>query len=393
MDSIFCLLPAAMCEEPTPERHVFPVARDGKIGFIDQDGKLVLPCEYSMYTQAEVNVTKGIFWLRKAEVIANDNSLKDMDELNMPGYFCYLPEFHTNPDRIIPIVKDGKIGFLHENGTVLVEPRYIEASFFNRGRAWVRDENGKYLFLDATGKILMDEIEDPGIKDPGIEDPGIQDQRKIHWEPTTQPHPIKKDGKWVCMDWSGKLVIPCQFDKIGKFSGITSLFPVYTKEAGYSRPVERVTDCFGNIYDYTYVYHLDKETILLRNRQTEGCKVYSEKKGWETRQEYGDVGILSEGLRYFRYTKTPKYGYMDENENVVIPPQFDLAYDFRNGLALVGMKGSDFVNRMTDLAGFPLTGLYGYINTKGEYVWEPSWGPIPKDEINEVAEEEEKEVE
>ncbi|MDO4571161.1 MAG: WG repeat-containing protein [Planctomycetia bacterium] len=371
----FCMFSDAICEESVLNRRVFPVARDGKIGFIDQTGNLLLPCEYSMYTQPEMKDPDGEFRFRQARMIANDESLEEMDEVNSQHFFCYLPEFRTSPDRIIPILKDGKIGFLHENGTVLVEPRYTGASFFNRGRAWVNDETGKYLFLDTTGKILMDEIEDAGFHG------GVKDRHEICWGQTTRLCPIKKDGKWGCMDWSGKLVIPCRFDEISPICDST-LVCVYAKEAGDSRLVERVADRNGNIYDYTFEYDLDEENFLLRNRQTGGCRIYNEKKGWVTRQEYRDVGMPSEGLLYFRDTETGKYGYMDENENVVIPPQFCIAYDFRNGLALVGMEGEGLV-MMTDSAGFPLMGKFGYINKKGEYVWKPSWGPIPEEEVKE----------
>jgi len=363
----FGMFSVAMCEGSEQNRHVFPVARDGKIGFIDQNGNLLLPCEYSMYTQPEMRDSAREFRFRQAEVIANDLSLEDMDERNTHGYFCYLPQFCTNHDRIIPIVKNGKVGFLHESGTVLVEPRYTGASFFSCGRAWVSDENGKYLFLDKTGKILMDEIEDAGFHG------GIHGKHEICWGPTTRLCPIKKDGKWGCMDWSGKLVIPCRFDKISPI-GDSSLVTVYTKEAGQSLLVQRVADRNGNIYDCTFVYRLDEENFLLRNRQTGGCRIFNEKKGWTTSQEYKDVGMLSEGLFYFQDPKTGKYGYMDENENVVIPPRFCIAYNFRNGLALVGMEGEGLV-MMTDSAGFPLMGKFGYINKAGEFVWKPSWGP------------------
>jgi len=363
----FGMFSVAMCEGSEQNRHVFPVARDGKIGFIDQNGNLLLPCEYSMYTQPEMRDSAREFRFRQAEVIANDLSLEDMDERNTHGYFCYLPQFCTNHDRIIPIVKNGKVGFLHESGTVLVEPRYTGASFFSCGRAWVSDENGKYLFLDKTGKILMDEIEDAGFHG------GIHGKHEICWGPTTRLCPIKKDGKWGCMDWSGKLVIPCRFDEISPIVD-SSLVTVYTKEAGQSLLVQRVADRNGNIYDCTFVYRLDEENFLLRNRQTGGCRIFNEKKGWTTSQEYKDVGMLSEGLFYFKDPQTGKYGYMDENENVVIPPRFCIAYNFRNGLALVGMEGEGLV-MMTDSAGFPLMGKFGYINKAGEFVWKPSWGP------------------
>ena len=115
----FCTFAETWSEEPNKERHLFPVARDGKIGFIDQDGKIVLPCEYSMYTQPDMDCSAE--WFRMAWRIANDDGLKIMDEENTFGYFYYIPENKWS-DGIIPIVKDGKIGFVRENGTVIAKP-------------------------------------------------------------------------------------------------------------------------------------------------------------------------------------------------------------------------------------------------------------------------------
>jgi len=53
-------------------------------------------------------------------------------------------------------------------------------------------------------------------------------------------------------------------------------------------------------------------------------------------------------------------GYMDKNQNIKIPPQFDGAYPFTEGLACVYMY-----NKLPDSE---TDRLYGFINTSGEFV-------------------------
>lgn len=373
--ALSCTFAEVKSEEANKERHLFPVARDGKLGFIDQDGKIVLPCEYSMYTCPETTRTLLGNWFRDAFEIANDNYLKVMDEENNEGQLCYLPE-KWGYEGIIPIVKDGKVGFLRENGTVIVEPKYTGAAFFRNGRVWVSNEKGEYLFLDNTGKVLMDGIEDAGYGDMQF--------HIMNWTPDSPPFPVKKGGKWGFIDWSGKLVVPCQFDDIGYM--ITKKLNSVQYQGRF-----QMVDGKGNIYDYKWIRNLGNGNYVFLNRKTNGCGVYNEEKGWITSQKYNDFGNLSEGLRAFQQKDEGlKWGYMDENENVVIPPQFDIAFVFHNGLALVGIESTS-PNRLPIMTmfGSPLIGKFGYINKKGKYVWEPSWGPIPKEEDEEEVEEEE----
>lgn len=376
MFSFVCIFTEARSEEPNKGRYLFPVARNGKIGFIDQSGKIIIPCEYSMYTCPEMD---GHEEFLMAWQIANDNSLKEMDEENSSGYFCYIPYLPENGwsyDGIIPIVKNGKVGFLRKDGTIVVEPQYTGATHFRNGRAWVSNEK-EYLFLDDTGTVLMDGIEEVGygftrIKEVGYySGNGVSKERRIDWTPDNPPFPIKKGGKWGFMDWSGKLVVPCQFDDVD-----TPLYGMETLVCVDYRGRKQLADYQGNIYDYEPVYRTDRNEYLLRNRKTGCCAIYNGENGWITSEKYYDVGPLSEGLRRFKLGRRDKYGYMDENENVVIPPKFNYAFKFHNGLALVGVV--ERVTVITDTAGFPLSGIYGYINKKGEYVWEPSLGPIPE---------------
>jgi outer membrane protease len=63
---------------------------------------------------------------------------------------------------------------------------------------------------------------------------------------------------------------------------------------------------------------------------------------------------FSEGLAAIHNGE--KYGFIDKTGNFVIPPQFDNVENFKHGLAkVITYKG----------------GKIGYIDKTGKYVWEP----------------------
>lgn len=76
---------------------------------------------------------------------------------------------------------------------------------------------------------------------------------------------------------------------------------------------------------------------------------------------------FSEGLAAFK--RNGKYGYMDHNGKIVIEPRFSNANEFHEGLAAVS-----FPNNEKD--GSP---LWGFINTKGEIIYQPLSSIIPGD--------------
>lgn len=75
-----------------------------------------------------------------------------------------------------------------------------------------------------------------------------------------------------------------------------------------------------------------------------------------------EVGDFSEGLCWFRDSKTDKVGFVDRTGKVVISPQWGFAHNFSDGLAAVG----DGYTR--DDHWFEIGNLKGYINHKGKLV-------------------------
>lgn len=65
-----------------------------------------------------------------------------------------------------------------------------------------------------------------------------------------------------------------------------------------------------------------------------------------------------------------KYGYLDDACNVAIPPRFDAAHDFHEGLAAVNVGASNW-NR-----GAIRGGKWGFIDKTGEFVIPPRFGGV-----------------
>lgn len=75
-----------------------------------------------------------------------------------------------------------------------------------------------------------------------------------------------------------------------------------------------------------------------------------------------------EGL--FPVKVSGKYGYIDKTGKLVINPQFDAAWGFAEGLALVGIGERDTT---TFTLGLKAGGKYGFIDKTGKYVINPQF--------------------
>jgi hypothetical protein len=66
---------------------------------------------------------------------------------------------------------------------------------------------------------------------------------------------------------------------------------------------------------------------------------------------------FSEGFARVQQGRFPqtRYGYIDRTGALVIKPQFEIASDFTDGIAMVLVEGKR-----------------GYINKAGEYIWKPT---------------------
>ena len=133
--------------------------RNGKYGFIDKSGNVVVPCKY------------GNAW--------------------------------SFSEGLAAVEIDGKWGFIDKSGNVVVPCKYHAARSFSEGLAAVRIggwETGKWGFIDKSGnEVIPCKYDGAGSFSEGLA-------------------VVELDYYWGSIDKSGNVVIPCKYDNEYRFS-------------------------------------------------------------------------------------------------------------------------------------------------------------------------------
>ncbi len=121
------------------------------------------------------------------------------------------------------VKRNGKYGFIDQTGKVVAPLNYDWAWSFSEGLAAV-ERNGKYGFIDKAGKVVI---------------PLNYDDT---WYFTEGLAAVKQNGKYGFIDNTGKVVIPLKYDKADSFyNGVAGVLDRSTGEAFYiNRQGERL---------------------------------------------------------------------------------------------------------------------------------------------------------
>lgn len=277
------------------------------------------------------------------------------------GFWLFFGE-----TKLIPFRKGDKFGFSDVKKNIIIEPKYEEAEPFHNGMAKVK-LNGKYGFIDQTGKVVIpfkydqcDLLIQPDLRTDLFISKliGSQQFKKFYAENENlisvkmgdkfglidkfdkEVIPVKYDGglhisesliaaklnnKSGYIDKTGKEVIPFIFDDAGGFiDGIAPVMRAGTKE-------DKSDSKWG------FIDKTGKEIIPLK---------------------YESVGKSSKDFIFFSSDESlilakinGKFGFIDKTGKEIIPFIYDEAVDFTNGLAAV-MKSGVKEDKSDDKWGF-----------------------------------------
>lgn len=283
-----------------------------------------------------------------------------------------------------------KWGFINEKGQIVIKPQFDEVGYsalahfgedtFSEGFAPVK-LNGKFGYIDKTGRIVIL----PRFDFVGKFSEGLAG--------------VKIGDKVGFIDSKGKVVIGYRFSSGGPFSeglaGVTNIGgmagyinhagkfvirPAYYLAYDFSEGIAKVeigdrSESKTGYIDKSGKYIVEP-TLILGEDFAEGfAKVgipasnsgssfwpaLIDKTGKVVMKQYYEVDRFSEGLAPATRCRDCKYGYIDSTGNFVIPPQFDYAGMFSNGLARIGIEqypaGSNYTEKK-----------YGYIDKTGAVV-------------------------
>jgi len=312
-------------------RELFPIVKDGKWGFMDRAGKVVIAPQYEKRTEFREGLAPVQFAPKQWGYIDRTGKIVINPQFEYCGPFKNGYGVAKLPAKWVWVDKAGKILDLN-----------VDSSF-----TWSEDlaifmMGSKYGYINASGKIVIN----PQFK----WSTDFREGLAVAQLDNLLYGYIDKKGAWV---------IPAQYDYAWNFEdGIAC---VRTKAAPGAQAWA-------------------------------GLSGYIDRSGkFVIEPKFSDARPFAEGLAYARLPNGQGGGYIDKTGNFVIQPnpQFSQAYDFSEGLAQVQTQGFGYIDKTgkivipvqfsgADLFSGGLAevslgdNMRGYIDKEGHYVWNPS---------------------
>lgn len=235
-------------------------------------------------------------------------------------------------------------GFINENGVMVIPPQYeLVEDFQDNGLAWVLMNNHHGL-IDQSGKYVVKPVYD-SITD-------FSEGRAI----------VLNDSGYNVIDETGRVLIPNAYESIGDYSEGRASFS-QRDDQGVSK--YGYLDLLGKVAipsQYQAANDFTKGKALVKIKDSEYALIGLNGERSAT-FNYPFVGMRGDGLLAFQEEINGKYGYIDEEGNVVISPRYDGVEPFQDGRAVVrkgkyGLIGKD--------GNYTLSSEYDEIRLLGE---------------------------
>lgn len=376
------------------ERKLFPVWQEGKLGFINSGGEIKITPQFDRWGVPPVGVSQNEPWL----------------------YFS---------EGLCAVSLGGRVGFIDEAGTMVINPEYLAAFPFSDSFALVFTTEANKCFIDSTGRRLNVE----GFADAN---PFVDGMARVYsqggqvgWVDTTGKLiggryfddssamvsdgviAVAEGGKWGYIDTQGKTISPAQFDfandvyeglgavvtegktgfvdkagnlviepkfdSAGRFSeGLADVMlgdkPGYVDaDTGQVVPGGKwgfIDKTGKQVIDYKFDAVADFHEGLAGVRSGDKWGYTDRQGAYAIQPQFDEVTAFSNGYAWVR--KGDKIGRIDESGHFVVQPQFDLtAAD--EGPATINIVYHD------DLAAVSVGLKWGYINREGHIVVQPQY--------------------
>ncbi|MEN3336173.1 MAG: hypothetical protein V7641_5538 [Blastocatellia bacterium] len=338
------------------------INRDGKTGFIDKTGRLVIG-----FDRFPGEVEIGDFHEGLATIcflVQGHNACSAVGYIDQNGEMAIAPRFkqawdfseglaYVESDELKGFIdREGKLvirlaanqqcrsdfyegraaiftpegqGFIDRSGKVVVEPRYSHVRPFSEGLAAVGSGNPwkdmKYGFIDKDGKTVIPPRFEARVEGSPYSGGRIDTSRFSEGLAR-----VRVGGLYGYINQKGDLVIPPKFALAGDFSeGLASA--VENDKVGY----------------------IDKrgKWVIPPRYDVPAYSIY---------QHFGD-GLVPVAVTINDATR---WGYVDHTDKMVIPPTLANAFPFKDGVATV---------YVLDPSGRSMA--VRYIDTAGRFLWEP----------------------
>ena len=329
-----CLL--LLCSLARAGDALFPVPVDGKWGFIDKTGKVVITpsldalghCVRRVFTTDLAPVKRDGKWVyidRAGKVVlrvAADLPVRD------GGPFVEgLARVSVGRIRLGDI---GRIttGYIDRTGAFVIPPRFVAARDFSDGLAAVRLPPRRGCYVDKTGKVI--------VKDCGYAY-DFKDGRAL----------VRLDGaaggQWGLIDKTGKMTVKFpKAERVRPFSeGLAAFFKPpkwgYLDRSGkvVVKPQFHFAEDFHDGCASVWSEKPAPQPPKKRNRFE--CRFIDKSGKFVTAQAFDAAFPFRDGRAAVQVGG--KWGYLDTRGELAVPARFDSAGPFAEGLAAVKADG------------------------------------------------------
>ena len=170
-----------------------PVARNGKWGYINEAGEMVIAPRFD---KAWGFASNG---LAVVERNGKQGYINEAGEMVIQPQFDGARSFKSN--GLAGVERNGKWGYINEAGGMVIQPQFDEASYFeSNGLACVRLGNKWGWINEAGGMVIQPQFDDASYFDSN----GLA--------------VVKLDGKRGYINEAGEMVIAPQFDEASSFA-------------------------------------------------------------------------------------------------------------------------------------------------------------------------------
>ncbi len=372
---------------------------DGKYGFIDANGTVVIKPQYTMYcyfTEGLAIVHTGEFSDLKVRII--DQSGKTVIDPAVAGpKFIGAGNFHEglacvvfadkNENHISHSAKlkygfintDGKLviqanydqaedfseglaaiklsdkwGFINKNGRVVVKPKYDSLRDFSDGLAAVRLE-GLWGYIDKQGNtVIAHKYSAARPFENGKAEVGVGGRK-----PQAGNYLIGE--KYGLINKKGEFVIKPLYDLIGSKNSDGQL--AVSLDGNWGLVDKTGKTVIAHKYSRAYPATEGLISVVIGGHPGSGGKFgfIDEKGNYVIEPKYERAHPFHEGLAAVKLNG--KWGFIDKSDKVVISFQYTFAFSFSKGIAPVTVES----NGLT-----PFGGKQGYIDTSGNWIWKPT---------------------
>ncbi|HTF02545.1 MAG TPA: WG repeat-containing protein [Bacteroidia bacterium] len=336
----------------------YPIRENGKWGFADSTGKILIACQYEwadVFSEgvAAVGLNDKCGYINKngsvaipfqydegepfsrgiAQVTLNGKTglSNKAGDFIVPAVYDEIGSFH---EARAQVSKKGSHGFIDMMGSEVVPCRYEAVGDFSEGLAYVKDTSG-YGFVDREGRVSI--------------------QPQYDWvEPFENGSArVKKNELYGLISYEGKMLLPCEYTYIAGFSEGLALvvkdgMSGYVKRNGtWAIPVSNEYNR-SKLGDNPFVN--GRTRVMLKDKfgmiDTTGKIVVP--------REYDELGLFRDGL--FPAKKKDKWGFIDAAMKLRVPYTYEYAWPYSEGVTRVKKDG-----------------LIGYIDSKGKEIVPPQF--------------------